>query len=88
MNRQEKRKQTILKKYGSFSNMLASRDVRDLILGGYNGGIKRGIKKGFAVWEEGELSQYATKRARDSQGRFLPKEADVHLEGNQRETDR
>lgn len=30
----EKRKATIIKRYGSYKNMLRSRDVRDLILGG------------------------------------------------------
>jgi len=54
MTPQEKRKQTILKKYGSFSNMLKKRDTRDLILGGYNGGIAK-TEKGFSKWEEGEL---------------------------------
>lgn len=85
MTRQEKRKQTIIKKYGSFSNMLASRDIRDLILGGYNGGIVRGVKKGFATWEDGELSEYAKKRTRDSKGRFLPKEpTNLHREDEER----
>ena len=72
MSPQEKRKLTIIERYGSFSNMLAGRDVRDFILGGYNGGIKR-TKKGFAKWEDGELSKYAKNRGRDSKGRFLPK---------------
>jgi len=70
---QEKRKQTILKKYGSFSNMLKKRDTRDLILGGYNGGIAK-TEKGFSKWEEGELSKYASKRRRDSKGRFVAKD--------------
>jgi len=72
MTPQEKRKKTILKKYGSFSNMLAGRDVRDLILGGYNGGKTR-TEKGFAKWKQGELSDYAKKRERDNKGRFIPK---------------
>lgn len=72
MTPQEKRLRTIKERYGSFSNMLKKRDVRDLVLGGYNGGIKN-VKKGFATWEEEELSQFAKKRDRDSQGRFLPK---------------
>lgn len=77
MDRQQKRHNTILKRYGSYKNMLKKRDVRDLILGGYNGGIKR-TKKGFAKWEEGELSDYAAARPRDKNGRFLPKkEADA-----------
>ena len=71
MTPQEKRKKTILKRYGSFSNMLASRDVRDLILGGYNGG-KAKTDKGFAKWQSGELSRYAKKRERDNRGRFIP----------------
>lgn len=74
MTPQEKRKHTIIERYGSFKNMLKNRDVRDLILGGYNGGIKR-TDKGFSKWEPGELSKYAKKRQRDSQGRFLPEEA-------------
>lgn len=69
---QQKRLNTIKERYGSVSQMLSKRDVRDLILGGYNGGIKR-TEKGFAKWEEGELSKYAKKRGRDSKGRFLPK---------------
>lgn len=73
MTPQEKRKRTILKRYGSFSNALKGRDVRDLILGGYNGGITKG-KKGFATWEEGKLSRYAKRRERDKSGRFLPKD--------------
>ena len=72
MTPQEKRKATIIERYGSFSNMLKDRDVRDLILGGYNGGLHRG-SKGFAKWEEGRLSQFASNRERDSMGRFLPK---------------
>lgn len=75
MTPQEKRKQTIIKRYGSYSNMLKKRDVRDLILGGYNGGIKK-TPKGFSKWEEGQLSEYAKKRERDKQGRFIP-----HTEG-------
>lgn len=71
MTPQEKRKRTIIERYGSFSNMLSKRDVRDLILGGYNGGIAK-TPKGFAKWQEGKLSKYAKKRQRDSKGRFLP----------------
>lgn len=80
---QEKRKQTILKRYGSFKNMLKHRDVRDLVLGGYNGGIRK-TQKGFAKWEEGELSQYAKSRERDSKGRFISKEgtaSSIHSKG-------
>lgn len=72
MTPQEKRKATIIKRYGSFKQMLKHRDVSDLILGGYNGGIKR-TQKGFAKWEDGELSEFAKQRERDSKGRFLPK---------------
>ena len=71
MTPQEKRKQTIIERYGSFSNMLKRRDIRDLILGGYNGGIRQ-TDKGFAKWEDGELSKFAKSRERDSKGRFLP----------------
>lgn len=70
MTPQEKRKRTIIERYGSFSNMLSKRDVRDLILGGYNGGIAK-TPKGFAKWQEGKLSKYAKKRQRDSKGRFV-----------------
>lgn len=70
MTPQEKRKQTIIKRYGSFKNMLKQRDVRDLILGGYNGGKAR-TEKGFAKWEPDKLSDYASKRRRDSNGRFV-----------------
>lgn len=72
MTPQEKRKQTIIDRYGSFSNMLKKRDVRDLILGGYNGGIKR-TKKGFATWEDGKLKRFVATRERDKQGRFVAK---------------
>jgi len=50
--------------------MLKHRDVRDLILGGYNGGKAR-TAKGFATWEEGKLSNFARTRERDSKGRFV-----------------
>lgn len=72
MTPQEKRKQTIIKRYGSFANAMKSRDVRDLILGGYNGG-KAKTDKGFAKWQPGELSRYTKKRQRDSRGRFVSK---------------
>lgn len=70
---QEKRIQTINERYGSVKQMLKHRDVRDLILGGYNGGIAK-TEKGFSKWEEGELSEFAKKRERDGKGRFLSKE--------------
>lgn len=70
MTPQEKRRRTIIERYGSFSNMLKKRDVRDLILGGYNGGLAK-TPKGFAKWQEGKLSRYAKKRHRDSKGRFV-----------------
>ena len=66
----EKRLKTINERYGSVKQMLKRRDVRDLILGGYNGGIKHG-QKGFAKWNEGELSEFASKRERDGNGRFV-----------------
>lgn len=72
MTPQEKRKRTIIKKYGSYKNMLKKRDTRDLILGGYNGGIVK-TEKGFAKWGEGELKRYTKTRQRDAKGRFLPK---------------
>jgi hypothetical protein len=53
--------------------MLSARDKRDLILGGYNGGIKRG-KKGYATWEKEKLKKFVGKRQRDSSGRFVKKE--------------
>lgn len=74
MSPAEKRKQTIIERYGSYKNMLAKRDPQDLILGGYNGGIQRGTK-GFATWDQGELKAMAKQRPRDSQGRFLPKDS-------------
>lgn len=75
MTPQEKRKATIISKYGSFKNMLEKRDVRNLILGGYNGGLKK-TKKGFAKWKDNELSEYASKRKRDRQGRFAAEKED------------
>jgi hypothetical protein len=74
MTPQQKRLRTIRQRYGSVREMLKRRDVRDLILGGYNGGIKKG-KKGFATWKEGELSRFARSRPRDSQGKFIAAEA-------------
>lgn len=74
MTPQEKRLNTIKQRYGSVSNMLKKRDVRDLILGGYNGG-KRKTQKGFAKWEAGQLSEFAKARDRDSRGRFVPAQA-------------
>jgi len=68
----EKRKQTIIKKYGSYKKMLAKRDPSDLILGGYNGGLAK-TAKGFSKWEDGKLVKYTKGRRRDSKGRFLPK---------------
>lgn len=73
MTPQEKRMQTIKQRYGSMKAMLAKRDVGDLILGGYNGGIKRGIK-GTAAWPEGKLDALVKSRRRDGRGRFLSKE--------------
>lgn len=67
----EKRIKTINERYGSVKQMLAKRDVRDLILGGYNGGIQK-TAKGFSTWEPEELSQFAKARRRDRKGRFLP----------------
>lgn len=69
---QEKRLRTINERYGSVKEMLKRRDVRDLILGGINGGRTK-AQKGFSKWEEGQLSEFAKKRERDSKGRFLPK---------------
>ena len=71
MTSQEKRKRTIIKKYGSYSQMLKeTRDVSNLILGGYNGGIKRG-RKGTATWDKEKLQAMVKKRKRDSKGRFV-----------------
>lgn len=70
---QEKRKRTIIERYGSYKKMLAKRDRRDLVLGGINGGRHRG-DKGFAKWTEGSLSRFAKRRQRDSRGRFVTKE--------------
>jgi len=53
--------------------MLKNRDVRDLVLGGYNGGIRK-TEKGFSKWKPGELSKYAKQRKRDSKGRFVAEE--------------
>lgn len=85
MTPQEKRKQTIIERYGSFSNMLKRRDVRDLILGGINGGRAK-TDKGFAKWEKDELSRFTKKRERDNKGRFLPKTGeteDLHTESTE-----
>lgn len=73
MTPQEKRLKTIKERYGSVSNMLKNRDVRDLILGGYNGGIKRGTK-GFATWDERELKHFTKKKERDRKGRFTARD--------------
>lgn len=73
MTPQEKRKQTVKKRYGSQKAYLKKRDPRDLILGGYNGGIVK-TEKGFSKWEDGKLKEFTQKRKRDSKGRFLPKD--------------
>lgn len=73
----EKRKRTIKQRYGSYKNMLKKRDVRDLILGGYNGGIQR-VRKGFATWEEDKLKDFTTKKSRGKDGRFTKTGEDVH----------
>ena len=74
MTPQEKRLNTIRERYGSVKEMLKEkRDVRDLILGGYNGGIQR-TPKGFATWNENELKTFTKKRQRDSKGRFVSEE--------------
>ena len=70
LTREEKRLQTIIKRYGSVSEALSTRDRSDLILGGYNAGIKKG-KKGFATWQKEELRSYAKSRHRDARGRFV-----------------
>lgn len=80
MTPQEKRLKTIKLKYGSMKAMLAKRDVGDLILGGYNGGIKRG-NKGTATWPEGKLTALVESRRRDERGRFLPKDTTKDTQG-------
>ena len=82
----EKRKQTILKRYGSYKNMLARRDVRELILGGYNGGTRR-VDKGFSKWDKDELQEFVASRERDANGRFLPK-TPTHTKGTSRKANR
>ena len=70
----EKRKRTIMKRYGSYKAMLSKRDKGDLILGGYNGGIKK-VPKGFAKWDKDKIKAFANRRERDKHGRFI-READ------------
>lgn len=70
----ERRKRTIIERYGSYSNMLKRRDVGDLVLGGYNGGIKRNKRKGFGSWDEEKLTKLTQSRKRDSRGRFIQRE--------------
>lgn len=91
----QKRHQTVKKKYGSYSRMLREkRDVSNLILGGYNGGIKRG-RKGTATWEKEKLQAMVQARERDSRGRFLPgsgangsaTRGDVHRDQHNRTND-
>lgn len=79
MTPQEKRKQTIIRKYGSFKAMLAGRDVRDLILGGINGGRVKNDNKGFGSWDEREIKRYARKRNRDTRGRFAEELPEVEV---------
>lgn len=78
-----KTKKTIIVEYRTKNN----RDVRDLILAGYNGGIKKG-RKGFATWESKKLSRFVSRRTRDSKGRFLPKETEVHPETSEGKANR
>jgi hypothetical protein len=75
MTTAEKRLYTINRKYGSMKKMLAKRDVSNLILGGYNGGIKKG-RKGTATWDEKKIKDLAARRKRDSCGRFVSDERD------------
>jgi len=56
---------------------MQSRDVGDLVLAGYNGGIKR-VKKGFGTWEKERIKSFAQSRKRDKRGRFIQ-------EGNRQE---
>ena len=88
MTPQEKRLHTIKERYGSVRHMLSRRDVRDLILAGYNGGIQK-TQKGFATWQADELKRFTKTRQRDSRGRFIPKteeETDVRDKGSARST--
>lgn len=73
MTPQERRKRTIIKRYGSYKNMLSQRDRRDLVLAGINGGRKSGTK-GFATWDKKELKEFVENRKRDTRGRFTKKE--------------
>lgn len=75
LSRNDKRLQTIIKKYGSVANAMQNRNVGSLILGGINGGRHTG-NKGFRTWPEGELSAYSKSRPRDARGRFI-KQKDV-----------
>lgn len=81
----QKRLRTVKKRYGSVSNMLKKRDVRDLILGGYNGGIQR-VEKGFATWDKEKLKAHTAKRVRNSKGQFAREE--VRDEVSKGDTDR
>lgn len=70
MTPQEKRRRTIIERYGSYKNMLANRDRGDLVLGGINGG-RKSVAKGFATWDKTEFKAFVTKRKRDERGRFI-----------------
>lgn len=67
----ERRRATIIERYGSYKDMLKRRDVGDLILGGYNGGIKKNKNKGFGSWDKERLRKVAKSRQRDGRGRFI-----------------
>lgn len=73
MTPQERRKRTIIERYGSYKNMLSKRDRRDLVLAGINGG-RKSVAKGFATWDKGELQTFTKARERDERGRFIKKE--------------
>lgn len=73
MTPQEKRKRTIIERYGSYKKMLAKRDRRDLVLAGINGG-RKSVPKGFAKWEKEKLEKFISTRERDSKGRFIKRD--------------
>lgn len=71
LSRSDKRLQTMIKRYGSVAGAMKSRDVSDLVLGGYNGGIKKSKNKGFGSWDKEKITEFAKSRKRDSRGRFI-----------------
>ena len=66
LDRADRRLYTMVKNQGDYRRVIGN-----ATLTGINGGIRR-VRKGFGTWEKDSLSQFASNRERDSNGRFIP----------------